>query len=96
MWIAALWQLVSALVRAAAAHRAALRLVLISVQALTGIAALVLGVPAGLSVVHQVGAIVMLTTSLAFLRTGADGPIAVEPRGLAAQVRRARPVMQSR
>jgi cytochrome c oxidase assembly protein subunit 15 len=89
MWIAALWQLVSALVRAAAAHRAALRLVLISVQALTGIAALVLGVPAGLSVVHQVGAIVMLTTSLAFLRTGADGPIAVEPRGLAAQVRRA-------
>jgi heme A synthase len=48
----------------------AVRFVLISAQALTGIATLVLGVPAVLSIVHQVGGIALLAVSLVALLSG--------------------------
>jgi len=76
LWIAAAWQLGAALLRGMSASRAAARFALISVQALTGIATLVLGVPALLSIAHQVGAIALLAASLAFWLSGRARPSA--------------------
>jgi cytochrome c oxidase assembly protein subunit 15 len=74
LWIAAAWQLGAALLRGRPASRAGVRFGLISAQALTGIATLLLGVPAALSIVHQVGGIVLLAASLAFLLVGEAEP----------------------
>jgi heme A synthase len=70
LWIAALWQLVATLRRRVPARRAALRLGLVSAQAVGGIATLVLGVPATLSIAHQVGGVVLLAAVLAFWLAG--------------------------
>jgi heme a synthase len=67
LWIAAAWQLGAALRRGRPAARAGVRFGLISTQAATGIATLLLGVPAPLSIVHQVGGIIALAGSLAAL-----------------------------
>jgi cytochrome c oxidase assembly protein subunit 15 len=71
IWIAALWQLISSSLRADRSKRAHVRFLLITGQTLTGIATLVLGVPAALSMVHQIGAIFLLAASFIFL-TGVD------------------------
>jgi hypothetical protein len=55
LWIAALWQLVSSMLRARHLNQAIVRFVLISVQMFTGVATLFLFAPAALSIVHQVG-----------------------------------------
>jgi cytochrome c oxidase assembly protein subunit 15 len=70
LWIAAAWSLGAALLRGRPAARAVLRFGLISVQAATGVATLVLGVPALLSIVHQLGGIALLAVSLAILLRG--------------------------
>jgi cytochrome c oxidase assembly protein subunit 15 len=70
LWLAAAWELGTVLLRGWPAARPAIRFGLISAQALTGIATLVLGVPAILSIVHQVGAIFLLATPLAFWLAG--------------------------
>jgi heme a synthase len=70
LWIAAAGQLGAALLRGRPAMRAGLRLGLISAQAATGIATLVLGVPAALSIVHQVGGVTLLAVSLGALLGG--------------------------
>jgi cytochrome c oxidase assembly protein subunit 15 len=70
LWVAALWQLGVALWRGHPATRAAVRFGLISAQAATGIAALVLAVPAALSIVHQVGGVILLAAVLAFWLAG--------------------------
>jgi len=67
IWIAALWQLASSILRADRSSRALVRFLLITGQMLTGIATLVLGVPAALSLVHQIGAIFLLAASFVFL-----------------------------
>ena len=68
LWVAALWQLVAAILRSDRSTRAVVRFLLITAQMLTGIATLVLAVPAALSVVHQLGAICLLAASLVFLQ----------------------------
>ncbi len=70
LWIAAAWQLGAALLSGQPVSRAAARFGLISAQALTGIATLLLGVPAILSIVHQLGGIALLAASLVVLLTG--------------------------
>ena len=65
LWIAALWQLFAPIGRAYPMNVAIARFVLITAQMATGIATLVLGVPATLSVVHQVGSICLLAFSFA-------------------------------
>jgi cytochrome c oxidase assembly protein subunit 15 len=70
LWIAAAWQLGAALLRGLPMARAGIRFGLISAQALIGIATLVLGVPALLSIVHQVGGIALLAVSLVVLLRG--------------------------
>jgi cytochrome c oxidase assembly protein subunit 15 len=70
LWIAAAWQLGAALLRGRPAGRAGVRLGLISAQAATGIATLVLGVPAILSIVHQAGGIALLAVSFVVLPRG--------------------------
>jgi cytochrome c oxidase assembly protein subunit 15 len=73
MWLAALWQLGAALWRHDPLARAGVRFTLISLQGATGIAALVLAVPADLSIVHQVGGVALLAAVLAsWLATGAN------------------------
>jgi heme A synthase len=69
LWIAALWQLVSSMLRARHLKQAIVRFVLITVQMFTGVATLVLIAPAALSIVHQVGAIFILAASLVFLKS---------------------------
>jgi len=69
LWIGAAVQLAAA-VRARAADRALVRFGLITLQMLLGILTLALGVPPALSIAHQVGAVVLLAASLAFLMTG--------------------------
>ncbi len=87
LWIAALWQLVSSMLHAGQTKRAVMRFGLISAQMLTGVATLVLGVPAALSIVHQVGAIFVLAASLAFLKSGQGIVSAGNSRLFAAQNR---------
>jgi heme a synthase len=70
LWIAAAGQLGAALLRGLPMTRAAVRFGLISAQAFVGIATLVLGVPALLSIAHQVGGIALLAVSLAILLSG--------------------------
>jgi cytochrome c oxidase assembly protein subunit 15 len=67
LWIVAAGQLGAALLRGLPTTRAAVRFGLISAQALTGIATLVLGVPALLSIAHQVGGTTLLAISLVVL-----------------------------
>jgi heme A synthase len=69
LWIAALWQLVSSMLRAHHLKQAIVPFVLISVQMFTGVATLFLIAPAALSIVHQVGPIFMLAASLVFLKS---------------------------
>jgi heme a synthase len=71
LWIAALWQLVSAIGRVAP-NMALVRFLLVTGQMLTGIATLLLGVPAILSIAHQVGSIFLLTCSFVVLSTTAS------------------------
>jgi len=71
LWMAALWQLVAAMLRSERSPRAVVRFLMITAQMLTGIATLVLAVPAVLSVVHQLGAICLLAASLVFLQSEA-------------------------
>jgi len=73
LWLLATWQLAAVLLGGRPLTRAAVRFGLISAQALTGIATLVLGVPAVLSIVHQVGGIALLGVSLVVLRRGRPG-----------------------
>ena len=70
LWIAAAWQLGAVLLRGRPAVRAVIRFGLISAQAATGVATLVLGVPAPLSIVHQLGGIALLSASIAILLMG--------------------------
>jgi len=70
LWIAAAGQLGAALLRGQPARRAAVRFGLISAQAATGIATLLLGVPAILSIAHQAGGIALLAVSLVVLLRG--------------------------
>jgi len=70
LWIAAAAQLGAALRRAGGASRALARLGLITAQMLLGVLTLMLGVPPALSIAHQVGAVVLLAASLAFLMPG--------------------------
>ena len=67
IWIVALGQLVSSALRADRSKRDLVRFLLITGQMLTGVATLVLGVPAALSMIHQIGAIFLLAASLVFL-----------------------------
>jgi cytochrome c oxidase assembly protein subunit 15 len=67
LWGAALWSLVVATGRAYGVNVASVRFALMTAQMLTGIATLVLGVPAVLSVVHQVGSIGLLALSFVVL-----------------------------
>lgn len=70
LWVAAAWELVTALRRTSGTGRTALRFLLITGQMASGIVTLMLAVPALLSIVHQVGAVFLLAASLAFLRPG--------------------------
>ena len=83
LWIAALWQLVSSMLRAHHLKQAIVRFVLISVQMFTGVATLFLIAPAALSTVHQVGPIFLLAASLVFLKssqgTAGAAPIQAQP-----------------
>jgi cytochrome c oxidase assembly protein subunit 15 len=83
LWIAALWQLVSSMLRAHHLKQAIVRFVLISVQMFAGVATLFLIAPAALSTVHQVGPIFMLAASLVFLKssqqTAGPAPIQAQP-----------------
>jgi heme A synthase len=72
LWIAALWQLVSAIARAAPTM-ALVRFLLVTGQMLTGIATLIFGVPAVLSIVHQVGSIFLLAFSFLVLSGASAG-----------------------
>ncbi len=81
LWIAAAWQLAAALRRTSQATRPLARFSLITGQMLLGIATLALGVPAVLSIVHQVAAVILLAASLAFLASGEENA----PAGLAAR-----------
>jgi heme a synthase len=65
--VAALAQLARAMTRAGHVTSAWVRLALISLQMATGIATLLLGVPAILSIVHALGSIALLAWSLAML-----------------------------
>jgi heme a synthase len=88
LWVMALWQFGTALARRRPAAPAALRLGLISAQAAAGIATLMLGVPPALSIVHQVGGIVVLAAFLIFASSRSEpaGTMmrAVAPEGAAA------------
>lgn len=79
LWIAAAWQLVVALRSAHGAARAGVRFALLTAQMLTGIATLALGVPAALSIAHQVGAVLLLAASFAFLLSGRFADKATPP-----------------
>ena len=70
LWIAAAWQLGAALLGGRPAMRAGMRLGLISAQAAAGVATLLLGVPAGLSIAHQLGGIALLAMAVAFWLAG--------------------------
>src|SRR5262249_45206629 len=70
LWIAALWPLIFGRGRHVPTGLAVVRFVLITAQMLTGIATLWLGVPAALSLLHQVGSIALLTCSLVVLLGG--------------------------
>jgi heme a synthase len=70
LWLAASWELVTAMRGRSGTGRAALRFLLITGQMASGIMTLVLAVPALLSIVHQVGAVFLLAASMAFLRPG--------------------------
>jgi cytochrome c oxidase assembly protein subunit 15 len=85
LWIVAAWQLGVALLRGLPTWRAALRVGLISAQAAAGIATLVLGVPAILSIAHQVGGIALLAMALAFWLAGPTSTRAPRLRLVAAR-----------
>jgi heme A synthase len=70
LWLAAAWEFGAALLRGRPPARAAVRFGLFSAQALTGIVTLVLGVPAVLSIVHQMGGIFLLAAPFAFWLAG--------------------------
>ena len=70
LWAGALWQLGAALWRGHPATRAAVRFGLITLQAASGIVTLLLAVPAALSIVHQVGGVILLAAVLAFWLAG--------------------------
>jgi cytochrome c oxidase assembly protein subunit 15 len=78
LWIAALWQLVSSMLLAHHLKRAIVRFVLITVQMFAGVATLFLIAPAALSIVHQVGPIFMLASSLVFLKSS-QGTVGAAP-----------------
>ena len=67
LWIAALWQLVAAVARALPMRLAVVRFALITAQMLTGIATLAWGVPEILSLVHQLGSVLLLACSFVVL-----------------------------
>jgi heme a synthase len=67
LFIAAVWSLVLAIRSSVAVHLAATRLLLLTVQMLTGIATLMLDVPAALSLAHQIGSIFLLACPLSVL-----------------------------
>jgi heme A synthase len=67
LWIAALWQLVAPNGRVIPLSFTAVRFLLITGQMLTGIGTLLLGVPAVLSIVHQVGSVFLLAFSFVVL-----------------------------
>jgi heme A synthase len=67
LWSAALWQLIAPVRRAYPMKLGIVRFGLITAQMVTGISTLVLGVPAVLSVVHQVGSICLLVFSFVVL-----------------------------
>jgi cytochrome c oxidase assembly protein subunit 15 len=90
LWIAAAWQLGAALLRGRPASRAGVRFGLISAQAATGISTLLLGVPAVLSIVHQVGGMMLLAASLAFLLAGGAKPTTPKLRLVTANAASAR------
>jgi heme a synthase len=87
MWLVALWQLGAAVWRGHPATRPALRFGLVSAQAATGIATLVLAVPAALSIAHQVGGVILLAAVVAFRLAGGATIGAMAPRGLTGPVR---------
>jgi cytochrome c oxidase assembly protein subunit 15 len=62
--VVALWGFASALLRRARAGRPLVRAALLTAQMATGIATLLLAVPAPLSIVHQLGPIVLIAASL--------------------------------
>jgi heme a synthase len=70
LFIAALWSFVAALRRSNSVRLALVRFALITAQVLTGIATLVLGAPAALSLVHQMGSVFLLACSLVLLIPG--------------------------
>jgi heme a synthase len=74
LWIAALCSLVAPIGRALPINFSLARFALITAQMLTGISTLVLGVPAVLSVVHQVGSIGLLAFSFVVLIEGRAAP----------------------
>jgi heme a synthase len=67
LWIAAMWQLVAPNGRVISLSFAVTRFLLITGQMLTGIGTLLLGVPAVLSIVHQVGSVFLLAFSFVVL-----------------------------
>jgi len=73
LWFVALWQLASA--RGLSVNLAVVRFSLITAQTLTGIATLLLGVPAVLSVVHQIGSIALLACSFVVLISSKGGAL---------------------
>jgi heme A synthase len=84
LWGAALWSLVAAMGRAYRANFAIVRFALMTAQMLTGIATLFLGVPAVLSVVHQVGSIGLLAFSFVVLtEVNATAPLTARSAGTA-------------
>jgi cytochrome c oxidase assembly protein subunit 15 len=85
LWITAAWQLGAVLLRRRRASRALARFALISAQAASGVATLLLGIPAPLSIVHQVGGIILLAASLAFLLIGRAKPVARKRRIVSAR-----------
>ena len=70
LWIVALWQLVSARRRNVPMNSVGVLFLLVTGQMLTGIATLVLGVPAVLSIVHQIGSIALVAWSFVVLVPG--------------------------
>jgi cytochrome c oxidase assembly protein subunit 15 len=73
LWFVALWQLASA--RGLSVNLAVVRFSLITAQMLTGIATLLLGVPAVLSVTHQLGSIALLACSFVVLISSKGGAL---------------------
>ena len=73
LWFLALWQLARA--RSHSVNLAIVRFSLITAQMLTGIATLLLGVPAALSVAHQIGSIALLACSFVVLISSDGGEL---------------------